>query len=98
MQSTADLLRKYADILSEAPVGVATAPTLGAAPAAAPQLGAAPPAAAPTPGAAPDPAMQQKMLAQQALDRQNQKKAIQDSIKQKQEELAELNKQLAAIK
>jgi len=96
--NTADLLRKYADILSEAPIGVATAP--GAAPA----MGAATTTptgaagAAPTMGAATDPATQQKMLAQQALDRQNQKKQIQDAIKQKQDELADLNKQLAAIK
>jgi hypothetical protein len=32
------------------------------------------------------------------LDRANQKKQIQDQIKSKQEELAELQKQLAAIK
>jgi hypothetical protein len=38
------------------------------------------------------------MMAQQALDRVNQKKQIQDQIKSKQEELAELQKQLAAIK
>jgi hypothetical protein len=49
-------------------------------------------------GGAADPATQQKMLAQQALDRANQKKQIQDAIKQKQEELADLNKQLAAIR
>lgn len=98
--NTADLLRKYADILSEAPIGVATAPgaapTMGAAPATTTPTGA--PGAAPTMGAATDPATQQKMLAQQALDRQNQKKQIQDAIRQKQEELADLNKQLAAIK
>lgn len=46
----------------------------------------------------PDPQMQAKMMAQQALDRMNQKKAVQDQIKQKQEELAALQKQLAAIK
>ena len=45
-----------------------------------------------------DPAAQQKMMAQQALDRQNRKKEVQDLIKQKQEELADLQKQLAAIK
>jgi hypothetical protein len=45
-----------------------------------------------------DPAAMAKMAAQQALDKQNQKKELQDQIKQKQEELADLNKQLAAIK
>jgi hypothetical protein len=42
--------------------------------------------------------MQQKMMAQQALDRANKKKEIQDQIKQTQEQLAELQKQLAMIK
>jgi hypothetical protein len=45
-----------------------------------------------------DPQAMAKMMAQQALDRQNQKKEIQDQIKQKQEELQDLQKQLAAIK
>ena len=45
-----------------------------------------------------DPQAQQKMMAQQALDRANQKKEIQELIKQKQAELADLQKQLAAIK
>lgn len=45
-----------------------------------------------------DPAAMAKMAAQQALDKQTQKKELQDQIKQKQEELADLNKQLAAIK
>ena len=93
--NTANLLRKYADILSEAPIGVMPAAP-GAVQATTTPTGAA--GAAPTMGAASDPATQQKMLAQQALDRQNQKKAIQDQIKQKQEELADLNKQLAAIR
>ena len=70
------------------------------APAVAPGTPGAPLGAGPAPTAAPaqDPQMQQKMMAQQALDRQNQKKQIQDQIKSKQEELAELQKQLAAIK
>lgn len=45
-----------------------------------------------------DPQAQQKMMAQQALDRANQKKELQDAIKQKQQELADLQKQLAQIK
>ena len=45
-----------------------------------------------------DPQAQAKMQAQQALDRQNRKKEVQDLIRQKQEELADLQKQLAAIK
>ena len=86
---------------------VAEAPMLGATtPGAAPATGAAP-TQAPVAGAntlAPgqqiqqDPQAQAKMLAQQALDRQNQKKQIQDEIKQTQDHLADLQKQLAAIK
>jgi hypothetical protein len=45
-----------------------------------------------------DPATQAKMMAQQALDRANKKKEIQDAIRQKQAELSDLQKQLAAIK
>lgn len=45
-----------------------------------------------------DPQAQAKMQAQQALDRQNQRKQIQDMIRAKQQELADLQKQLAAIK
>ena len=45
-----------------------------------------------------DPQAQAKMMAQQALDRQNRRKEVQDLIKAKQEELADLQKQLAAIK
>lgn len=45
-----------------------------------------------------DPAAMAKMAAQQALDRANQKKQIQELIKQKQQELQDLQKQLAAIK
>ena len=45
-----------------------------------------------------DPQAQRKMQAQQALDKQNQKRAIQDAIRQKQEELNDLRKQLAQIK
>ena len=67
---------------------------------------AAPGAVQPTAGAPSDPAAaatgdpqaQAKMLAQQALDRSNRKKEIQDAIKQKQQELADLQKQLVMIK
>jgi hypothetical protein len=45
-----------------------------------------------------DPQAQQKMMAQQALDRANKKKEIQDQIKAKQAELQDLQKQLAQIK
>jgi hypothetical protein len=89
---------KLASIVSETEFRrvseLAPAPTLGAAP-------------APTPGAttiAPgqqvqqDPAAQAKMQAQQALDRANRKKQIQDQIKQTQEQLAALQKELATIK
>jgi hypothetical protein len=44
-----------------------------------------------------DPQAQQKMMAQQALDRANKKKEIQDQIKQKQQELTDLQKQLAEL-
>lgn len=59
--------------------------------------------AAPEPGAttmapgqqvAADPAAQQKMMAQQALDRANKKKALQDAIKQTQDQITQLQKQL----
>lgn len=59
------------------------------------------PAAAPATGLAQttqDPAAQAKMMAQQALDRANRKKAVQDQIRQKQQELADLQKQLATIR
>jgi hypothetical protein len=68
----------------------------------APMLGATPTQGATTlaPGQSmqADPLAQAKMMAQQALDRQNRKKQIQDQIKQTQEQLADLQKQLAAIK
>ena len=68
----------------------------------APMLGTTPAAGATTmaPGqqVAQDPAAQAKMQAQQAVDRMNQKKQIQDAIKQKQQELQDLQKQLAQIR
>jgi hypothetical protein len=68
----------------------------------APMLGAAPTAGATTmaPGqpVAQDPAAQAKMQAQQALDRANRKKQIQDQITQTQKQLQDLQKQLAQIK
>lgn len=45
-----------------------------------------------------DPQAQAKMMAQQALDRANRKKEVQELIKQKQQELADLQKELASIK
>ena len=56
------------------------------------------PAANPAVGATGDPQAQAKMMAQQALDRANRKKQVQDAIKQKQQELADLQKELAQIK
>ena len=53
---------------------------------------------APTQQVQQDPAAQAKMMAQQALDRQNRKKSIQDQIKQTQEQLAALQKELATIR
>jgi hypothetical protein len=44
-----------------------------------------------------DPQAQAKMMAQQALDRQNKKKEIQDQIRAKQAELQDLQKQLAQM-
>ena len=54
--------------------------------------------AAPAPGVAQatqDPQAAAKMQAQQALDRMNQKKAVQDAIKQTQDQIVQLQKQLA---
>ncbi len=64
------------------------------------QPGAAPGATTLTPGqpVSQDPQAQQKMMAQQALDRATRKKDLQDAIKQKQQELADLQKELATIK
>lgn len=45
-----------------------------------------------------DPAAQAKMQAQQALDRQNRKKQIQDEISQTQKHLQQLQKDLAALR
>jgi phage-related minor tail protein len=70
------------------------APMLGATPA--PAAGAT--TMAPGQQVAADPQAQAKMQAQQALDRANQKKQIQDAISQKQKELQDLQKQLAQIK
>lgn len=44
-----------------------------------------------------DPNAQAKMLAQQAVDKQNQRKAIQDQIKQKQQEIAAAQKELQGL-
>jgi signal transduction protein with GAF and PtsI domain len=45
-----------------------------------------------------DPQAQAKMMAQQALDRNNRKKQIQDQITATQKQLQDLQKQLATIK
>jgi len=70
------------------------APTM--APPAAPAAGAT--TLAPGQQVATDPAAQAKMMAQQALDKANQRKQLQDQIKQTQSQLIDLQKQLAAIK
>ena len=88
---------KLSNIVSEREVARLSeleAPTLGVT--APPTAGAT--TLAPGQQVSADPQAQAKMLAQQALDRQNRKRQIQDAIKQKQEELADLQKQLAAIK
>jgi hypothetical protein len=85
MNSTANLLRKYADILSEAPM-----PAPGIAPA--PATPGQPPAAGQAAGGV-DPKQAAAMIKQQA----DQKKAIQDQIKQAEQSLANLRKQLASI-
>jgi len=72
------------------------APTI--APGATPAPAAGATTLAPGQQVAADPAAQAKMVAQQALDRANQKKQLQDQIKQTQEQLADLQKQLASIK
>jgi len=66
-------------------------------------LGAAPAMAAPTQTpaigtVAQDPQAAAKMQAQQALDRANRKKQIQDQIKQTQQQLIDLQKELAQIR
>jgi len=83
---------RFSEINMEAPQPPFAQP--GAAP------GATPGTTTLTPGqsVSQDPQAQQKMMAQQALDRANQKKELQDAIKQKQQELADLQKQLAQIK
>lgn len=80
---------KLKELVSEAPV----APAAGS-----PQP--VPGATTLTPGqpVASDPAAQAKMMAQQAVDRANKKKEIQDQIRMKQKELADLQKQLALIR
>ena len=85
MNSTANLLRKYADILSEAPM-----PTPGTAPA--PATPGQPPAAGQAAGGV-DPKQAAAMIKQQA----DQKKAIQDQIRQAEQSLNDLRKQLASV-
>ena len=85
---------KFTDIISEREVRELTSPVAGAAPA--PNAGAT--TMSPNQQVQQDPAAQAKMMAQQALDRANRKKQIQDQIKQTQEQLAALQKELATIK
>ena len=51
-----------------------------------------------TQNVATDPQAQAKMMAQQAVDKQNRKKELQDTIKAKQKEIMDLQKELASIK
>lgn len=71
---------------------------LAPAPTVAPVAAAGATTLAPGQQVANDPAAQAKMLAQQALDKANQRKQLQDQIKQTQAQLADLQKQLAQIK
>lgn len=87
---------RFSEIMSEAPQPPLTQP--GAATGAAPSTTSGSTTLAPGQQISQDPQAQQKMLAQQVLDRANRKKQIQDSIKQKQQELADLQKELATIK
>ncbi len=80
---------RFVELVSEAPV----VPPTGTPPAIPGST-----TLAPTQSVQADPAAQSKMLAQQAIDRANKKKEIQDQIKNKQKELADLQKQLALIK
>ena len=82
MGATGSFFRQYIDILNEAEAVALAQP--GVAPAAAP--GAA--------QATQDPNAAAKMQAQQALDRQNQKKELQTAIKQTQDQIVQLQKQL----
>jgi flagellar motor protein MotB len=71
-------------------------PTAGGMPA--PGAIAQPGMANPLAAAIQDPQAQAKMQAQQVLDKNNQKKQLQDAIRQKQQELSDLQKQLAQIR
>ena len=75
------------------------APTMGAG--TTPAAAFAAPSSSPAPGVAQatqDPQANAKMLAQQALDRANQKKQIQNQISATQKQLQDLQKQLAALR
>lgn len=80
--------------LSELEIGLTPSPATGMNPA--PKPGTT--TLAPGQQVQQDPQAQQKMMAQQALDRANRKKELQDAIKQKQQELADLQKQLASVR
>lgn len=94
---------KLANIVSERELAELGTTMLGATPA----TPTTPGATTLTPGqqVASDPAAQQKMVAQQALDRANRKKQLQDQLKQAQEQLKQaqenvtnIQKQLAAVR
>ena len=84
------------DELEEGYLAELDVPMPGATPTATPTTGAT--TLAPGQQVAQDPQAQAKMMAQQALDRANRKKEIQDQIAQTQKQLQDLQKQLAAIK
>jgi len=81
---------EFARIRELAPATLGAAPMPGAAPGATP--------AQTTPIQQQDPQAAAKMQAQQALDRANRKKQIQDEIKQTQTHLQELQKELATLR
>jgi hypothetical protein len=97
MSSTAELLRKYADILSENPamLGAPAAPAAPAMPGTTP---------APTPTASnvqqtgqPQGGLDPRQAAVTAKQMQDQKKELQDQIKQTEQQLMDLRKKLAEL-
>jgi hypothetical protein len=87
---------KFSNIVSEAEF--ARISELTPPPAIAPAVPGTAPAANPAAAATGDPQAQAKMIAQQALDRANRKKQIQDQIRSTQEQLAALQKELATLR
>jgi hypothetical protein len=85
------LMELDAPMLGAAPTGAQVQPASG------PQQTTPPPAGTPQPSAAKpqqDPQAAAKMQAQQALDRLNQKKQLEDDIKQTHEQITQLQKSL----